>query len=359
MSTEDAHSTTDDDLGRLVVRRHAAVVAVAEDPETFSNAVSQHLHVPNGLDGEAHAAARRLLDPFFEPVEIAAFEPEFRRLADALVADLADTAAFDAVADLGARFAVRAQSSWLGWRVDLEDALLAWVAENRAATRSRDTALIRRVAADFDAIIGSLIRERRERPTDDVTARLMTTPTEKGEPLSDAEVISVLRNWTGGDLSSLALCAGVVVQWLVAHPEHADHLAAASDADLDAALDEILRLDDPFVSNRRIATRDAVVDGCPVPAGGVLVIDWRAANRDPAAFADPGGFDPVGHAAANLVYGTGPHACPGRGLATLELRVLVRSLLAAGRVVAAGEPERELPPVAGYRTVPVRIDVAS
>jgi cytochrome P450 len=359
MSTEDAHSTTDDDQGRLVVRRHAAVVAVAQDPQTFSNNVSRHLHVPNGLDGEGHAAARRFLDPFFEPAEIAGLEPELRRIADELVAVLAGAGVFDAVADLGARFAVRAQSAWLGWRPDLEDALLSWVAENRAATRSRDTSLTRRVAADFDAIIGSLIRERQEQPTDDVTMRLMTTPTEEGETLTDPEVVSILRNWTGGDLSSLALCAGVVLQWIVEHPDHAAHLAAASDAELDAAIDEILRADDPFVSNRRIATRDAVVDGCPVHAGDVLVIDWRAANRDPAAFSDPDGFDPEGHAAANLVYGTGPHVCPGRGLATLELRVLVRSLLAAGRVVAAGDPERELPPVAGYRTVPVRIEPAA
>lgn len=356
MSTEDAHSTSDDDPGRLVVRSYDAVLAVAHDPGTFSNNVSRHLHLPNGLDGEGHAAARRFIDPFFAPEEIARLQPAFEAIAASLVADLAvGGATFDAVADLGGRFAVRAQSAWLGWRSDLEDELLAWVEQNRAATRSRDRALTRRVAADFDAIIGSLIAERQRDPRDDVTTRLMQTPAEEGETLTDPEVVSILRNWTGGDLSSLALCAGVVVHWLATHSGHARHLAQASDAELDAAIDEILRADDPFVSNRRVATRDTVVAGCPVAAGDVIVIDWRAANRDADVFGEPGVFDPVGNAAANVVYGTGVHVCPGRGLSTLELRVLVRAVLAAGGLELAAPAVREEAPVAGFRTVPVRL----
>lgn len=355
MSTEGSHATRCDDHGRLIVRRHAAVVAVAHDPETFSSRVSRHLQVPNGLDGSDHRAARRFLDTFFDPHEIDALAPTLHGLARQLVATLRGPSAFDAVGDLGARYAVRAQSTWLGWSRDLEDRLLAWVQDNRAAARSTDEARARSVAAEFDAIIRALIAERRENPRDDVTTRLMTTPTQSDRALTDPEIVSVLRNWTGGDLSSLALCVGIVVHWLATHPAHVPHVAGASDAELDAALDEILRADDPFVSNRRIATRDAVVDGCPVEEGQVVVIDWRAANRDPSVFGDPDAFDPGQNAHANLVFGTGPHACPGRGLTMLQLRILVRELLAAGAVEVAGEPVREIAPVAGFRTVPVRI----
>lgn len=355
MSSERA-AVMREESGRLVVRGNDAVVSVAHNPDTFSNNVSRHLHLPNGLDGLVHGIARRFLDPFFDPAEITGLEPVLRSIADDVVAGLArDGAVFDAVGELGARYAVRAQSAWLGWSARYEDALLAWVADSRDAVRAGDRDRITRSAVDFDAIIGALIAERRDRPSNDVTTRLMTTPTDEGETLTDPEIVSILRNWTGGDLSSLALCAGVIVHWLAAHPRHTPHLRAASDPDLDAAIDEILRADDPFVSNRRLVAEDAEIAGCPVTAGEVIVIDWREANRDPAVFADPDGFDPHGNAAANLVYGTGPHVCPGRGLATLELRTLVRALLARGEVVAAGEAEREEPPVAGYRSLPVRI----
>jgi cytochrome P450 len=358
MSEDDPHAPDVDDHGRLVIRRHDTVIAVAHDPHTFSNAVSQHVHVPNGLDGEEHAAARRLLDPFLAAEAIDPLEPRFAEIVRTLLTELAEAGgAFDAVHELGARYAVRAQSAWLGWRPDLEDTLLNWVAENRAASRSRDVERMRRVADDFDAIVASLVAERRETPHDDVTTRLMNVRTEDGRPLREDELVSVLRNWTGGDLSSLALCAGIVLHWLAMHPRHAMRFGAASDAELDAAIDEILRLDDPFVSNRRVATRDAVVAGCQLTAGDIVVLDWRAANRDPAAFSDPDAFDAHAHAAGNLVYGAGPHVCPGRGLSTLELRVLVREVLAVGSLeLDVRHPAtREEAPVAGFRTVPVRL----
>jgi cytochrome P450 len=299
-----------------------------------------------------------VLDPFLAPEAVEPLTPVLTRIAREVIAEVAGgEAVFDAVQQLGARYAVRAQSAWLGWRHDLEDTLLGWVAENRAATRSRDPEWMRRVASSFDAIVASLVAERRREPRDDVTTRLMTVPGIDGRPFSDEELVSVLRNWTGGDLSSLALCAGVVVHALASHPRRTARLAAAPNPELDAAIDELLRLDDPFVSNRRVATRDVVVEGCPVAAGDVVVLDWRTANRDPAAFAAADRFEPHEHAAGNLVYGTGPHACPGRGLATLELRVLVRELLAAGTLEpdARHPATREEAPVAGFREVPVRL----
>lgn len=343
-----------DQKARLVVGSHAEVIRVAHDPDTFSNAVSRHLQVPNGLDGAAHAQMRVLLDPFMDAGAVAELTPRLQAIAADLVASVSG-GPFDAVAELGARFAVRAQSAWLGWLPEWEEPLLEWVADNRVASRRGHPEATAQVAERFDAIIRELLRRRRAHPHDDVTSRLMALRREDGAALSDEELVSILRNVTGGDLGSLALCTGVLAHWLAVHPRRQDRLTGAEDAELDAAIDEILRADDPFVSNRRRATRDAEVGGCPVSAGQIVVLDWREANRDPAAFAHPDRFDPHGHAEGNLVYGTGPHVCPGRLLATTELRVLLRAVLATGRLVPAGEPVRERHPVAGFHSVPVRL----
>src|SRR5690606_34703444 len=134
---------------------------------------------------------------------------------------------------------------------------------------------------DFDAIVASLVAERRATPHDDVTARLMTVRAEDGSTLSDDELVSVLRNWTGGDLSSLALCAGIVLHWPAIHPRHPARPGARSVPELDAVIREILRLGGPFVSNRRVGAPDAVGEGCQVAAGDVVRLDWPAANRGP------------------------------------------------------------------------------
>ena len=342
--------------GAWTLFSHADVMATALDHTTFSNAVSRHLQVPNGLDGAEHSAYRALVDRYFTPERMRDVEPVVRRVATDLVASLDVPGRIDAVA-VGARFAVRAQSAWLGWPADLEEELLAWVEENRLATRSRDRARTAAVAQHFTAIITSLIAARRgdDAPAD-VTTELVRDSVD-GRPLSDEEVVSILRNWTGGDLGSMALCAGVVLTYLADHPDLQTHLrAGVPDRELDRALDEMLRIDDPFVSNRRIATQPVTIGGRQVAAGDQVLVHWTAANRDPRIFGDPDVFEPDAHAPYNLVWGIGKHVCPGRPLATLELRALTRAVLAA---TAAIEPdpdrprERERPPAGGFASAPL------
>lgn len=339
-----------------VACRHADVVAIAQDPQRFSSGVSRFLQVPNGLDGDAHARMRGLFDPFFSPSRMAALAG-LRWVATDLVAELPRGEVIDAVTDYGSRFAVRFMTQWLGWPTDLEDELLAWMAANHEASRSGDLARTAEVAGRFDDIIRRIVTPRLLNPaaspadvTDEVIALL------RGEHGFEEILVSVLRNWTGGDLGSIALCVGVLVHWLASHHEHLTEFRNLPDEALDRAIDEVLRIDDPFVSNRRVATVDAPVGGILIPAGDRVVLNWTGANRDPAVFGDPERFDPEANAAGNLVYGTGPHVCPGRPLATLELRIAVQELLRGVQridLVPGDEPVRAQPPVGGFESVPV------
>lgn len=346
--------------GEWVLLRHELVVQAALDPDRFSSAVSSHLQVPNGLDSAEHAAYRQALDRFLGPEALAPFHGDFRRVAADLVASLPRGVGIDAVSGLGTRFAVRAQSTWLSWPAAIEERLVAWVAENHAAMRSGERAWTQRVAEDFDALIRSVLEPRRAGASpggaNDVTTALMGTEV-NGRRLSDAEIVSVLRNWTGGDLGSIALCVGVLVHHLAAHPQLQDRLRAdVADAELDAVLDEILRIDDPFVSNRRVTTCPLTIAGVALPAAARVKLNWTSANRDEAVFGDPNALDPRANAERNLVYGIGRHACPGRLLATLEMRIVVRELLAATTSIALDpqQPaERAVSPVGGWARVPV------
>ena len=126
-------------------------------------------------------------------------------------------------------------------------------------------------------------------------------------------------------------------------------------------MEEIFRIDDPFVSNRRVTTRDTTVRGERIDAGTRVVLNWTAANRDPEAFPDPDAFNPADHAGRNLVFGIGPHVCPGRALTLMELRVITWELLARTRHIAMSRergPVRELPPVSGWAKVPIVLDPA-
>lgn len=338
--------------------RHADVRAAALDDVTFSNTTSRFLKVPNGLDGAEHTAFRALVDRYFTADRLTALEPTLATIAHDLVTALGEAPTrFDAV-ELGARFAVRASCAWLGWPTSLETELVEWIAANRAATRSGQLERTTAVADWFDRIVHAQVvaRRRRTGPPTDVTGELVADRS-LGRQLTDEEITSILRNWTGGDLDSVALCAGVVLSYLADHEQLQERLrGGVSELEANAIIDEILRIDDPFVSNRRRATRDTVVGDRTIAAGDRVVLRWTAANRDSDVFGDPDVFDPVGNAPHNLVYGIGRHVCPGRQLATMELRLLAQAVLAAAQHLTADPDrprERSVPPSGGYAQVPL------
>ena len=208
-------------------------------------------------------------------------------------------------------------------------------------------------------MIHRLLDERRGRPPVDVTGELLGEAVD-GRPLTDDEIVSILRNWTAGDLGSLATSVGVIVHFLAANPAVQREVRALVEAGdrsgVEAAVAEILRIDDPFVANRRVATRAVELGGEAIAAGERLLLNWTAANRDPLVFGDPDEYDPARHAAGNLVFGIGPHVCPGRELTLMELRVVVEELLARTTWIepAPDRPAvRETPPVGGWARVPV------
>lgn len=172
-------------------------------------------------------------------------------------------------------------------------------------------------------------------------------------PVLAAEAKDIVRR-----LSTVAMCAGVIMHWLEAHSAEQSSLVAATDADLDAAIDETLRLDDPLVMNRCVATTGTTIGGCPVATGEKPFFNWRTANVDPEAFDDPHAFDPVGNASRNVVYGTGAHVCPGRPLANPELRILVRAVLAAGTVAFDPRPSGDSR-ITARRGLPNRVGAAA
>lgn len=341
---------------------HADVIHAASRPDLFSSQVSRHLQIPNGLDGADHALWRPFVEKWFSASRMALVHPVLVEAADDLVRGLVPGAPFDAAGDLGARYAVRATCLWLGWPLAEEDWLLAWMRRNVEATRSGDHGRTAVVAAEFDGFIQRMVDlpgDGSGSPT--VTAEL-AGDTVDGRGLRHDEVVSVLRNWTAGDMSSVALCIGVVLRLLADRPEVQAEVRKRIDDDeaFDRAVDEVLRIDDPFVANRRRTTCPVDVGGTGVPAGARVLLDWTAANRDPLRFPAPGvaggvdGFAPELHAEHNVVYGWGPHVCPGRPLATLELRVLVRAVLSSCSVLeAAGPGVRSEPPLGGWASAPV------
>lgn len=339
--------------------RHEDVTRVLLDHETFSNAVSKHLSVPNGMNPPEHTAYRRIIEPYFSPERMTKFELVCREIVVKLVRDLSARGEGDFMADAALPFAELVQCTFLGWPAELHGRLAQWTRKNHAATLAQDRQALSEIALEFEDLIDHLLETRLQAGTNveaDLTAALMN---EKvwGRDLSNEELASILRNWTVGEIGTISASVGILVQHLAAHSELQKQLRSQPEL-LPPAIEEVLRLHGPLVMNRRVTTRPVEIGGRKIGAGERISLMWISANRDEAAFEDAHTFRLDRDQSKNLLYGAGIHYCPGAPLARLELRVFLEELLARARELAlVPEKPAELAvyPASGFATLPLRV----
>ncbi|HEY8721520.1 cytochrome P450 [Pengzhenrongella sp.] len=215
------------------------------------------------------------------------------------------------------------------------------------------------IATEFDVYIHELLTVRRaagEAAPADLTTRLLTERIAY-RYLTDTQIVSILRLWTVGELSTISASVSILAHYLAAHQEIQRDLRA-NRASLPVAIDEILRIHSPLISNRRITTTDVELGGRELAAGDRITLMWTSANRDEAVFGDPDEFRLDRDPSANLLYGAGIHVCPGAPMARLELLVLMEELLDRTTgigLVPGTEPTKAVYPASGFTWLPLRI----
>lgn len=339
--------------------KHQDVMRALREHEIFSNAVSSRPVVPNGMDPPLHTSYRQIIDPYFNAQRMEAFEPVCRKIAVDLVENLPCAGEIEFISAFAEDFALQVQAAFLGWPSELHEPLRQWTRKNHEATLARDKAAMERVAYEFDAYIRALLEERRNagpNAPDDITTSLLRERI-GDRLLDDEEIISILRNWTVGELSTISASVGILAHYLAERPDLQQQLRQQPSL-LPAAIDEILRIHAPLIANRRITTEAVEAGGHTLPAGTRITLMWASANRDEAVFGDPDEFRLDRDPALNLLYGAGIHVCPGAPLARLELRIITEELLRRNKrieLVPEREPVKAVYPASGFSSLPLRI----
>lgn len=339
--------------------RHEDISRVINDHETFSNAVSEHLSVPNGMDPPEQTVYRQVIDPYFSPQRMDAFEPACREISADLVQSVLAGGEVELMADLALPFAVRVQCAFLGWPTDLHGPLTRWTRSNHEATLAQDRRAMSQIALEFEGFIDAMLEERLQagaKPEDDITAALMHDKV-WGRTLSNEEIASIVRTWTVGEIGSIAASIGILAHYLAQHPELQGQLRAQPSL-LPTAIDEILRIYGPLVANRRVTTCPVEIGGKKLAAGERISLNWIAANRDSRVVDSPDTFRLDRDPSKNLLYGAGVHICPGAPLAQMEMRVCMEELLQRSRHIqpVAGKPPTNAKyPASGFATLPLQI----
>ncbi|MFM2183441.1 MAG: hypothetical protein RJB61_1735 [Actinomycetota bacterium] len=333
--------------------RRVAVIPPQIDPVT--GAAQQDL-LPGGLppisaDPPLHTWTRRLLLPWFSPARVAEYEPYTRELCQRLVAGFADAGHADAAADYAQQIPVRVIGLVLGVPDEMSDTFTGWVRDilEFAHDPNRRIPAVQALVAYFNGEISA----RRHGDGDDLISTLLRTEVE-GQPVADMHILGTV---------ALTLIAGVDTTWsaigsalwhLATHDDDRRRLIAEPSL-MPTAIEELLRAYSP-VTMARIVDSDIDYAGCPMKEGDKVLMNFPAANRDPAQFADPDRVILDREANRHVAFGSGIHRCAGSNLARMELRVAIQEFLAripdfsldpSGEVTWAGGQVR------GPRTLPV------
>lgn len=336
--------------------RHEDVIHVLADPGTYSSATKRRA-IPNGMDPREHGLYRRALDPNFGLDRMAAFEPRCRQIAVDLLQPLIAQGEAEFITEFAEPFPLKALCTFLGWSPALWERIRGWTHGNQQAAFSRDAAGGAILARAFSDHVKATLEDRRAGLVDagdDISLGLLRTEV-NGERLSDDDIVSILRTWTAGQ-GTIAAALGILTLYLVEHADVQERLRGEPSL-LPAAIEEILRSDDPLVANRRTTTRDVEIGGRTIPAGEHLSLMWIAANRDHRAFDDPDTVHLDRDPSANVVFGAGIHQCQGAPLARLEMRLAMEELLARTSGIASVShqpPERVVYPSNGLLALTVR-----
>ena len=339
--------------------RHADVLHVLQQPQTFSSVVSSHRAVPSGMDPPQHTDFRQIVNRYFEPQIMAAFEPQCREIAANLVQSLMGRGEVEFSSQFAQPLAVQLQCAFLGWPAHMHEPLHHWTLKSHGATFLQDRVALAEIAREFEDYVDELLQSRRTAggyASDDLTTRLLREQVQ-GRPLADAEIVSILRNWTAGEVGTISAAIGILAHFLATHPQLQEQLRADASR-IPAASEEILRLHGPLVANRRITTCPVEIGGRKIGAGERISLNWIAANRDGRVFPEPAEYRPGRDQSQNLLYGAGIHVCPGAPLARLELRVVLEELLGRTRSIepAAGQPPQQASyPASGYSVLPLQV----
>jgi len=295
------------------------VIASEEEPDDL---------LPYGLppisaDPPLHSWTRRLLLPWFSHTKVDGYEAMTRDLCRRLIDGFIGTGQADAAADFAQQIPVRVIAKVLGVPEDLSDAFTGWVRDVLEFADEPE-----RVKRGGDGILGFLVEHlqlRKDDPRDDLISQL-AHPRHEGEPLDDSLVLG---------MAGLVLIAGIDTTWsaigsalwhLARNPRDTARLVAEPPL-MAPAVEEFLRVYSP-VTMARVVRADVEFKGCPMAAGDKVLMNFPAANRDPAAFERSD--EVVLERAHNrhIAFGTGIHRCAGSNLARMELRVALEEWLA-------------------------------
>jgi len=308
-------------------------------------------------DPPYHTHLRGLMNHAFTPRRVERLRPYVQRIVDELLDATKVNPTADIIRDLAYPLPVMVIAELLGLPSSDRAQFKAWSDDLFAilgTVRHKSSELLERAAHSLEEMtdyVKALSRQRREHPQDDLlTALLSVTEADDegcphphgsavghapGEPLHDQSNSSTLTEDELVANINILLSTGhettthLIGNGLLALLQNPDQMQKLKDRRtlLPAAIEEMLRYDNPVQITYRSALEDAQIQGKLIRKGDLVNSIIGSANRDPERFTDPDRFNITRNEGRHLGFGVGIHFCIGAPLVRLEAEVIFETIL--------------------------------
>lgn len=331
--------------GFWVITRHEDVCAAAHAHDLFSNrqgvvfptlpSIETKTQIPITLDPPANIPYRRILGPVFGPAAVERRAQDIRDIANYLIDQFIEDGSVDFTHQLAIPLAAIVTLRLLGmdanqWPRYAE--VSHWIWEHGwipSLPPEQREPLVAKLAESYMwvfATISDRINEVRTNPVRDSLIDHLVRADIDGKPLPHTDITHIVHNVYEAGLDTTAAAVTSMAVRLSEDPQLRARLVQKP-YKVAAFVEESLRIQSPVVMLRREVTRDCHFAGHDMKEGDTVLLSWMAANRDPAAFADPASFDLDRKANRHIAFGLGAHRCLGSHIARVELRIVFEELL--------------------------------
>ena len=347
------------------------VVFATRDATEFSRQATGSNMLVDSLvvfDAPIHPKYRKLTQDWFMPRNLAKIEGEIRALANRTVDRMiAKGPELDFVSEVSGPYPLHVVMQILGVP-EADEPQMQMLTQQLFGGQDADLSgtgiqnmspeqviqLVAGAVKTFEDYFAALAQERRVHPTDDV-ASVIANATVDGEPLPPRDMAGyyIIVATAGHDTTS-ASTAGAM-QALAQDPEQWARVKADRSL-LAGIVEEAIRWTTPVQHFMRTAAEDVEISGQQVNAGDWMMINYVAANHDPAQFENPRKFDASRSPNRHAAFGAGAHQCLGLHLARMEMKILFETILdRVESIELAGEPKRANSTfVGGLKSLPLK-----
>jgi cytochrome P450 len=278
--------------------------------------------LPANADPPEHDGYRRIIMPSFLPKAIEKLDATIHRVSAELVDAVADKGRCEFVEDFGRKLPI------IGFLtvVDLplsDREMLVTLAD--AIMHGTDAAGAAAAQQEMLAYMIGCIEQRRANPGDDVLSRVVHGRLDD-RPLTEEEVLSLVRLILFGGLDTLTALMGFIWRFLATHPEACRELVDHPELRRNA-IEELIRRHG-VVNTARYVTEDCELRGAPLREGDMIQIPNALFGLDERITPDPLAVDFSRQHVQHVAFGNGPHICPGQYLARREIAALLDAWLA-------------------------------